>query len=34
VDGYRVWSVTYDQPGNPLTDLEQPVIWHFQRPSH
>ena len=23
-DGYRVWSATYDQPGNPLTDVEQP----------
>jgi SAM-dependent methyltransferase len=25
-DGYRVWSATYDQPGNPLIDLEQPLV--------
>jgi ubiquinone/menaquinone biosynthesis C-methylase UbiE len=26
-DGYRAWSVVYDEPGNPLIDLEQPVVW-------
>jgi SAM-dependent methyltransferase len=26
VHGYRTWSATYDQPGNPLIDLEQPLV--------
>ena len=26
VDGYRGWAATYDQPGNPLIDLEQPLV--------
>jgi len=25
-DGYRRWAETYDQPGNQLVDLEQPVV--------
>lgn len=25
-DGYRVWSSTYDMPGNPLIEVEQPVV--------
>ena len=25
--GYARWSETYDQPGNPLISLEQPVVW-------
>jgi ubiquinone/menaquinone biosynthesis C-methylase UbiE len=25
-DGYRTWAATYDQPGNQLVDLEQPVV--------
>jgi SAM-dependent methyltransferase len=25
-DGYRAWSASYDQPGNPLIDLEQPLV--------
>jgi len=24
--GYRIWSATYDLPGNPLIDLEQPLV--------
>ena len=26
-NGYARWSQTYDNPGNPLIDLEQPVVW-------
>jgi SAM-dependent methyltransferase len=26
VEGYRVWSATYDQPGNGLFDIEEPVV--------
>jgi ubiquinone/menaquinone biosynthesis C-methylase UbiE len=26
-DGYARWSDTYDQPGNPLISVEQPVVW-------
>ena len=26
-EGYRAWARTYDQPGNRLIDLEQPVVW-------
>ncbi|MBM0237196.1 class I SAM-dependent methyltransferase [Micromonospora sp. ATA32] len=26
VDGYRSWSATYDEPGNPLIEVEEPVV--------
>jgi len=26
-EGYRAWSAVYDEPGNPLIDLEQPIVW-------
>jgi SAM-dependent methyltransferase len=26
-DGYRAWSESYDEPGNPIIALEQPVVW-------
>ncbi len=26
VEGYRSWSATYDEPGNPLMDVEQPAV--------
>ena len=26
VDGYDRWALTYDNPGNPLIALEQPVL--------
>ncbi|GAA1891751.1 class I SAM-dependent methyltransferase [Asanoa iriomotensis] len=26
VSGYRIWSRTYDEPGNPLIDVEEPVV--------
>jgi len=26
VEGYRLWSAGYDLPGNPLIDVEQPVV--------
>jgi SAM-dependent methyltransferase len=25
--GYARWAETYDQPGNPLISIEQPVVW-------
>jgi SAM-dependent methyltransferase len=25
--GYGRWAETYDQPGNPLISVEQPVVW-------
>jgi SAM-dependent methyltransferase len=25
--GYRAWSETYDEPGNPIVALEQPEVW-------
>jgi SAM-dependent methyltransferase len=25
--GYRAWSESYDEPGNPIVALEQPVVW-------
>ena len=25
-EGYRAWAESYDQPGNGLIDLEQPVV--------
>ena len=30
-DGYRTWAETYDQPGNQLVDLEQPVVREIVR---
>jgi 2-polyprenyl-3-methyl-5-hydroxy-6-metoxy-1,4-benzoquinol methylase len=29
VDGYRAWSATYDEPGNPLIDVEEPIVRHI-----
>jgi ubiquinone/menaquinone biosynthesis C-methylase UbiE len=26
-EGYARWSATYDDPGNPLISVEQPVVW-------
>jgi SAM-dependent methyltransferase len=26
VAGYRVWSATYDEPGNPLIEVEEPIV--------
>jgi SAM-dependent methyltransferase len=26
-DGYRSWSESYDEPGNPIVAIEQPVVW-------
>jgi ubiquinone/menaquinone biosynthesis C-methylase UbiE len=26
-DGYRRWAACYDEPGNPIIGLEQPVVW-------
>lgn len=26
VDGYRAWSTTYDEPGNPLIEVEEPAV--------
>ena len=25
--GYRSWSTSYDEPGNPIIALEQPAVW-------
>ncbi|MCU1465751.1 MAG: hypothetical protein JWM72_1679 [Actinomycetia bacterium] len=25
--GYRAWATSYDEPGNPLIALEEPVVW-------
>jgi ubiquinone/menaquinone biosynthesis C-methylase UbiE len=25
--GYRSWSSSYDEPGNPIIELEQPALW-------
>jgi SAM-dependent methyltransferase len=25
--GYRAWSERYDEPGNPLIAMEQPIVW-------
>ena len=25
--GYASWSGTYDEPGNPIVELEQPLLW-------
>jgi SAM-dependent methyltransferase len=32
VDGYRVWSRTYDQPGNGLYALEEPILQEILAP--
>jgi ubiquinone/menaquinone biosynthesis C-methylase UbiE len=29
VEGYRAWAEAYDQPGNQLIDLEQPIVWEI-----
>jgi hypothetical protein len=26
VNGYKVWSASYDQPGNGLFDIEEPIV--------
>jgi SAM-dependent methyltransferase len=26
-DGYAVWAACYDEPGNPIVELEQPTVW-------
>lgn len=26
VAGYRSWAISYDQPGNPLIDVEEPIV--------
>jgi SAM-dependent methyltransferase len=28
---YRAWAETYDEPGNPIIALEQPVVWSMLR---
>jgi SAM-dependent methyltransferase len=28
-EGYRAWAETYDQPGNRLIELEQPIVWQI-----
>jgi len=25
--GYAIWAASYDDPGNPIVTLEQPVVW-------
>ena len=30
--GYRSWSSSYDEPGNPLIELEQPAVWSLVDP--
>jgi SAM-dependent methyltransferase len=32
VEGYRAWAEAYDQPGNQLIDLEQPIVWEILDP--
>jgi SAM-dependent methyltransferase len=32
VDGYRVWSATYDQPGNGLFPFEEPILHEILAP--
>jgi SAM-dependent methyltransferase len=29
VEGYGAWAEAYDQPGNQLIDLEQPIVWEI-----
>src|SRR4051812_46076077 len=26
IDGYRTWAATYDEPGNGLIDVEEPIV--------
>ena len=26
-DGYAAWAASYDEPGNPIVELEQPAVW-------
>src|ERR1700681_1285399 len=26
-EGYRTWAASYNEPGNPIIALEQPVVW-------
>ena len=28
-EGYGAWAGSYDQPGNQLVDLEQPIVWEI-----
>jgi len=30
-EGYQLWSAAYDQPGNPLIEVEQPVVREILR---
>jgi ubiquinone/menaquinone biosynthesis C-methylase UbiE len=30
--GYRSWSASYDEPGNPLIALEEPAVWSLVDP--
>jgi SAM-dependent methyltransferase len=30
--GYRAWSSSYDEPGNPLIALEEPAVWSLVEP--
>jgi len=30
--GYRSWSSSYDEPGNPIIALEQPAVWSLVDP--
>jgi SAM-dependent methyltransferase len=30
--GYRTWSESYDEPGNPIVALEQPAVWSLVDP--
>lgn len=30
--GYERWSARYDEPGNPLIAIEQPVVWQMLEP--
>ena len=27
VTGYRAWAETYDEPGNPIIAIEEPIVW-------
>ena len=27
VTAYRAWSETYDEPGNPIIAIEEPIVW-------
>jgi SAM-dependent methyltransferase len=30
--GYAIWAANYDEPGNPIIALEQPVVWSLIDP--